>query len=111
MEIVKNRTFRNVVTGESIIKIIGDRKYIIIYSMYKVSNIVDILNGIIVYCMQTESRTSYWFFKTVYTGCVPASDMNNFQFIFNNEQSMSFHWGFSMDSVYIAVQYVVKGGI
>ena len=61
---------------------------ILLYSMYKVSNIVGILNGIIVYCMQT----SYWFFKTVYTSCVPASDMNNFQFIFNNEQSMSFHF-------------------
>ena len=41
--------------------------------------------------------------------CVPAtllaaSEMNNFQFILHNEQSLSFQWCFSMDSVYTAVQ-------
>ena len=36
--------------------------------------------------------------------------MNNFQLILNNEQSMSFQWCFSMDSdsVYKAVQNVFK---
>ena len=87
MEIVKIVT-----TGANYYNYIASNLYCVFVSAYSLS----------------LGLCSYWSFKTALSAnSVPAlREMNNFQFIFHNEQSVSFHWCFSMDSD--SVQYVLR---